>query len=143
MVDSNLPEDNVQANEAPTSVEMPEVDPSFGYLLELFFLSGQAMSTGMGLVPLSWQEMKAFIEVNKLKYLTLWEIGTLKRMSDAYCSEYNQASEPSRQAPYRNDIDIEDVVDLEEDDPLVQQVIMKKTRVATSFRDTLRALGKK
>lgn len=129
-MDSNLPEDN-QNVEAPTVVEMPEIDPAFGYLLELFFLSGQCMSTGMGLVPLSWQEIDAFIRVNQLD-LTLWEIETIKAMSDAYCAEHAKATEPNRSAPYKPEVDDEEEVYVE-----------KEVDKAIAFRETLRAMRKK
>lgn len=53
----------------------------------------------MGLIPLTWQEIQAFIEVNELD-LTLWERELLKKMSEAYCAEYSRASDPQRPAPY-------------------------------------------
>lgn len=53
----------------------------------------------MGLVPLSWQELRAFRLETEL-YITLWERETLKKMSEAYCSEYALASNPNRPAPY-------------------------------------------
>lgn len=98
-VDSNLPEDNKPIVIAPTEVELPEIDPAFSYLLELFALSGQAKSTGMGLVALDWQELRAFRLENELD-LTIWERQTLKRMSEAYSSEYSLASNPNRPAPH-------------------------------------------
>lgn len=98
-VDSNLPEDSGSTVIAPLDVELPAIPEVFSNLRELFFLSGSAMNSGTGLVPLTWSEIKAFIEVNELE-LTLWEKGMLKRMSDEYCSEFYQASSPTRPAPY-------------------------------------------
>jgi len=78
---------------------MPEIDPSVNHLVELFYLSGMATSTGMGLVPLSWQELRAFRLENKLDLL-LWEREALQRMSASYCREYALSSDPQRPAPY-------------------------------------------
>jgi hypothetical protein len=61
-----------------------------------------ATSTGMGLTALSWQELRAFRQENKLN-LTLWERATLKKMSEAYAYEYCKASDPSRQPPYKQE----------------------------------------
>lgn len=85
---------------ATSEVNLPEIDPAYDYMKRLFFLSGQAISTGMGLCPLSWQELRAFRLENKLD-ITAWEIELIKKMSDAYCAEYSRASEPTRQAPYQ------------------------------------------
>lgn len=82
-----------------SDIIMPEVDSAFEHLVGLFYSMGQCMSTGMGLVSISWQELRAFRLENKLG-LTLWERDALKQMSDAYCREYSQASDPQRQPPY-------------------------------------------
>lgn len=57
------------------------------------------MQSGNGLIPLTWQEIKAFLEVNELD-LTLWERVMLKKMSDAYCVESSRATDINRPAPY-------------------------------------------
>jgi hypothetical protein len=80
-------------------VQLPEVPAQWAYLLELFFNSGQCIQTGMGLAPLSWQEIQAFIEVNELD-LTLFERDIIKKMSEAYCAESHKATDPQRPAPY-------------------------------------------
>lgn len=98
-VDSDMPEDSGSAMIVPLDVELPEIPEAFSNLRELFLFMGQVLQTGMGIVPVTWVELKAFIEVNELD-LTLWERRTLKKMSDAYCNEYAQASSPSRPAPY-------------------------------------------
>jgi hypothetical protein len=84
---------------APAEVQLPEIPDQWTYLLGLFFLSGQAIQTGMGLAPISWQEIKAFIEVNDLD-LMLFEKELLKKMSEAYCAESHRATDPHRPAPY-------------------------------------------
>lgn len=94
---------------APTEVQLPEIPDQWNYLLGLFFLSGQAAQTGMGLAPLSWQEIKAFIEVNDLD-LMIFEKELLKKMSEAYCAESHKATDPQRPAPYTADKE-EDEID--------------------------------
>lgn len=62
-----------------------------------FHESGQFMSGGFGMVPLSWCEIESFC--NKSMYdLTPWEATTLKRMSAAYVGEYN-STDPARVNP--------------------------------------------
>lgn len=89
-----------QSEEAPAiEADFPDIDEGFSSILELFFLSGQASSTGIGLVCLTWQEIEAFIRVNSLE-LTLWEIEVLRKMSEAYAYEYSKASDPQRPSPF-------------------------------------------
>ena len=104
----SIPSEQQEEYQAPTEVNLPELFPAFSYLLELFYLSGQATQTGMGLVPLSWREFQAFREENRLD-LTLWERETIMRMSAAYCAEYSKSSDPSRPAPYRVIVDESEV----------------------------------
>lgn len=106
-VDSDMPDHSGSSAIVPPDIELPEIPEAFSNLRELFFISGQALQTGMGLAPLTWSEIKAFIDVNELE-LTLWERGMLKKMSDAYCNEYSHASSPTRPAPYVNVIKDED-----------------------------------
>lgn len=63
----------------------------------------------MGLVPLSWQEIRAFRQENNLN-ITLFERELLKKMSEAYCAESARATDPKRPAPYAPEVE-EDEVD--------------------------------
>lgn len=90
-------------------IQLPPIPEELGYLLGFFIASGQATSSGMGLVPLSWQELKAFREENELD-ITLFERELLKKMSEAYCAEYHAASDPRRPAPYTPEVE-EDEID--------------------------------
>lgn len=101
-------DDDGEVIQGPTEIHLPDIPSAFGYLLGYFYLSGQATQTGMGLVPLSWQEIKAFREENELE-ITLWERELLKKMSEAYCTEYSRASDPKRPAPYAPEQDPEEV----------------------------------
>jgi len=84
---------------APAEIQLPPVPQAFEYLLALFFNSGQCTQNGMGISPLSWLEIKAFIEVNELD-LMLWEKELIKKMWEAYCAESHKATDPKRPAPY-------------------------------------------
>jgi hypothetical protein len=126
-IDSDLPEDNISSTTiAPLEVNLPEIPSAYAHLKELFFLSGQGTSTGMGLAPLSWQELQAFRTENKLE-LTLWERQTLKKMSEAYCAEASRATDPKRPAPYAPQKEDEEV---------------DKIALAIKMRDALNAFRK-
>lgn len=68
-------------------------------MISLLFEAGLVQQSGMGVAPLSWQEIQAWLATTSLQ-LTTWEKLTLKAMSEAYASEYNQASDKTRPAPY-------------------------------------------
>lgn len=67
-------------------------------------MMGQAEATGNGIIPISWQELRAFRLENELD-LTLWDRQVLREMSEAYVSEYYAATDPQRKAPWTNTLD--------------------------------------
>lgn len=71
---------------------------------------GQITQTAQGIVPLTWCEIKAFLELNEIDLCT-WEIKLLKKMSDTYCVEYSRGSDPDRKAPYTEQAKSEQEVD--------------------------------
>lgn len=79
---------------------MEGADHLVGYLME----SGIAMSNGMGLTPLTWQELESWLRVTGLP-LSTWEKLMLREMSEAYVNEFSQASAKDRPAPYVYTVD--------------------------------------
>jgi hypothetical protein len=64
----------------------------------------------MGLVPLSWQEIEAFVRCSGLEdTVTPWELQVIKRLSEAYSAEYSRASDPKRKMPYRKEVKVEEI----------------------------------
>jgi len=57
------------------------------------------MSNGMGVISLSWSEIKSWLQVTQLN-LSVWERMTIKSMSEAYASELSVASKKDSVAPY-------------------------------------------
>ena len=53
----------------------------------------------MGISKLSWKEIDAWLTRTEHE-LTLWEITTIRRLSEEYAAEYSQASEKDRPAPH-------------------------------------------
>ncbi len=126
-IDSDVAEDLQPLPTAPLEVNLPEIPGPFIYLKELFFLSGQALQSGMGLIPLTWQELDAFIRVNELD-LMIWEKRILRKMSEAYCTESSRATDPMRPAPYTPEKDDE------------EETVVDKISKAEAFQRQLMAL---
>lgn len=99
-------DDDGNAITGPTGVHLPEIPGPWTNLLGFFFEAGQVMKTGMGIVELTWQEIKAWREETETD-ITLWEKDVLKKMSQAYCAEYHAASDPKRPAPYTPEVEEE------------------------------------
>lgn len=93
----------------PPEVHFPPT-PGVEHLVGIFFGAGQITQTAQGIVPLTWCEIKAFLELNEVDLCT-WEIKLLKRMSEAYCVEYSRGSDPDRKAPYSPSVKLEQEVD--------------------------------
>lgn len=93
-------------------IPLPPISELETYLVSLFYSSGQAMATGMGLVPLSFQEIKAWSEGSGIgDSLTPWQFTLIRRMSECYASEYSQATDPKRKSPYSPKTDEEEEID--------------------------------
>jgi hypothetical protein len=126
---SLTPEED-EAAQALLEIHLPKIYPAYDFLRGLFFDMGQATSTGMGIVPISWEELRAFRLENDLD-LGVWERQTLKKMSEAYCAEYSLGTEPGRPAPY--------AVKKDEDEVNVDEELAK----AKSWRAAIRRNAKK
>lgn len=84
---------------------LPEINE---YLSLCFQLSGMYGGNGMGCVPLSWAEIKAFSEQAAYP-LTGWESEQLILMSRSYCSMAHKGTELGCPAPYQEGISDEEV----------------------------------
>lgn len=86
------------ANEDSILLIMPDIGDAH-YLVPLLFEAGTVEQNGMGISPLSWQEIDSWLSTTGLN-VTTWELLTLKQMSEAYAAEFSQANKPDRPAPY-------------------------------------------
>jgi hypothetical protein len=68
-----------------TFLQFPELDGA-GYLVNLLQEAGLIMSNGMGVVPLTWQEIESWLRVTELR-LSVWEKLIIREMSEAYAAE--------------------------------------------------------
>ena len=85
------------ANEDSLLLQLPELGEA-EYMIPLLYEAGLVEQNGMGIVGLSWKELNSWQECTQVKLHT-WEVTTLKQMSDAYASEFSQASKPDHPAP--------------------------------------------
>lgn len=88
--------------------EFPPIDYAenlISYLSEF----GPCVSSGMGLAPVSFQEIKAWSEMTGT-ILTSWEYLALRELSVTYVSQHAESESPKCPAPYTSDdIDQEQV----------------------------------
>lgn len=78
---------------------MPPLPDGGRYLLDYLLEVGPATGTGMGAVPVSYQELQAWQEQTGLA-LWPWEVQTLRRLSREYVSETHAAASPAAKAPW-------------------------------------------
>lgn len=69
------------------------------YLLSHWFELGLTATSGMGLCPLSFQEINAFAQCNGVELLA-WESVTLRRMSAEYVMQLSAGEKPECPPPY-------------------------------------------
>lgn len=95
-------------NEDHPMLEMPDIETehSAGYVIGLLQEAGLMSSTGMGPVPISWQDIYTWLAVTQ-RELDNWEIMTVKSLSEEYVSELLQATAKDRPAPYTREIEAE------------------------------------
>lgn len=74
-----------------------------GHLIEWLFECGPINNGGMGQAPISWTDIKDWSSLTGIN-ITGWEAGVLKKLSSAYLSEYQQAKDPVRIAPYQPEL---------------------------------------
>jgi hypothetical protein len=82
----------------PDKVVYPPTD-SLEVVIGHFHEVGRVGYSGMGITPVTWSEMASWMASLSFS-LPNWEILAIREMSMAYVGEYNQASDPNREAPY-------------------------------------------
>lgn len=91
------------ADDDSVFLQFPDLEGA-AYLVTLVHEAGTMQSNGMGAVPLSWQEIDAWLNVTELR-LTIWEKLTIREMSEAYVAEFVKASDKHAVAPYQGAVD--------------------------------------
>jgi len=87
-------------NEDHPLLELPDInEESAGYLIGLWQEAGLMSSNGMGPVPLSWVDIRAWEESCEVD-IPVWEKLVIRELSEAYVSELLLTKEKMRPAPY-------------------------------------------
>lgn len=79
-------------------LQFPDLNGA-GYMVALLREAGLNMSNGMGAVPLSWQEIEAWLRATELE-LSIWEKLTIREMSEVYVTEMVKSTGKHCVAPY-------------------------------------------
>lgn len=77
---------------------MPRVE-GCNDVLNAFSLSGYIQSSGMGISPLSWQEIKAMNDSAGL-FLDSWAMRQVRSMSEHYCRMFTMSSDNDIPPPH-------------------------------------------
>lgn len=86
------------SDDESTFLQFPELDGA-EYMVALFREAGTVLSNGMGAIPLTWQEITAWLDATELE-LSVWEKLTIREMSEAYAAELQAATAKHAVAPY-------------------------------------------
>jgi hypothetical protein len=114
------------AQQELSEIPFPALIEGSEYLVALLHSAGTATQTGMGLVPLQWVELRAWTETLGVQH-TAWELETIRRMSEAYASEFSQASDKKRPIPYKP----------------VEEIVINRVAVASQVESVFSALREK
>lgn len=88
-------------------LQFPDLDGA-EYMITLFHEVGPMFSSGMGVIPLPWQEIESWLRTTE-RELAVWEKLMIREMSEVYVNEFNQASAKDWAAPYVPAIEPEDI----------------------------------
>lgn len=112
-----------EQDEDHTLLNMPSVEGSADYIINLLIQVGISQSNGMGLAALTWSELCSWSNITMID-LSSWEAETLIDLSRQFTASLSEYDEKDVPAPY-----IADDYDRE--------------RVSQSIGDRLRSLAKR
>lgn len=78
-------------------LKLPECENEF--LVLLFYEAGMYDCGAAGIIPLSWHTIACWLELLE-RDISLFDKETIRKMSEAYVSEYNAASDKNRARPF-------------------------------------------
>lgn len=96
------------ANDDQPSLKLPDVEDG-AYIIAMLHEAGLVSSSGMGVIPLSWQEIDAWMRVTD-STPQLWERLLIRELSETYVGEFNQGSEKGRVSPWQPPVEEVEVV---------------------------------
>lgn len=107
-------------------LEFPKIEGA-EYMVALFQEAGVMQSNGMGVIPLTWQEIESWLRTTELD-LSVWEKLTIREMSEAYVAEFTKASAKDAPAPFV---------------PIVEPEQIDRAAVSNKIADVLRGFKRK
>ena len=78
--------------------QLPALD-ACAYLVDIFWEIGPTLSTGMGEVPISQSEIRAWQD-NMGVELAPWQVQLMRRLSIEYLSQAHKATDPNCKPPF-------------------------------------------
>lgn len=77
-------------------------------IVELCAECGFYEANGMGIIPISWTEIKAWMDL-RLGEIDMWLAGVIREMSETYISQYYESNnQPVGVSPFHDMVDIEE-----------------------------------
>lgn len=80
-------------------LQMPELPDQSAYIINHVIEVGTTMSSGLGVTPLSWTEIKSWSELT-MTDLTSWEASLIMELSRTFTSNYNKFDDKDFPTPY-------------------------------------------
>jgi hypothetical protein len=112
-----------ELDEDSSFLKLPDTEGA-EYIISLLYEAGLFSTNGMGIVPLPWSEIESWLRCTHAN-LTVWELLTIRELSEAYVGEYTQASAKDRPAPY-----------MKIDDDIIEN----RTKVAAKLKNVFASL---
>lgn len=106
-------------------LQLPDLEGA-EYIIGMLHEAGLMLRTGMGPVPLSWQEIDAWMRVTETNP-ELWERILIKDLSEAYVGELHRASAKDSACPYMPEVEEQEVED-------------RRTAVSNKLLEALRSM---
>ena len=79
-------------------ITLPEIE--YGeWIIEYLMEIGPAGSNGMGLCPICYTEINAWINTTKTE-VSPWDVNMIRHLSRVYVSQYNDSKDKNAPAPY-------------------------------------------
>lgn len=105
-------------------MKMPVVEAA--YLLNYFHATGMVVSSGMGLSPISWTELRNYCLLNNLDF-SPWEVEQIMMMSRSYSNMLRKAEEVGTPPPFTCE-ETEEEITMRRERVIAQMKALKESR---------------
>ena len=79
-------------------LNLPEVNYA-EYLIDYLFEVGPSMSNGMGLCPISYQEISSWLQTTKTE-CNSWDVNVIRHLSKVFINQYHESIKVDCPPPY-------------------------------------------